>query len=288
MTHLAHAATTLLLRDAAAGPEVFLLQRHGRSPFMPGAWVFPGGKLDPQDHDPALLARCVGLSPAEALDQLRPRGERLPEDLPLSPHEALGLHVAALRELFEEAGVLLCAQETANAYNIDLDGLRGALAHGEGAWAALLEGAGLRLDLGALSYVAHWLTPPVEARRFNTRFFVARMPPGQEARHDDHEAVASGWWAPAAAVAAYRSGELLLAPPTLYLLASMEGYAEREALLEALLRAPLPSVLPRLAQGDEGPILALPGDPLAPAAVGMGGPTRLALRQGQWWVEAAH
>jgi 8-oxo-dGTP pyrophosphatase MutT (NUDIX family) len=172
------AATVVLLRDAQQALEVFLVRRAKGSSFMGGAYVFPGGKLDDADSDPALLARVRGVDAADA-------GAALGEVD--APH-ALPLFVAAIRETFEEAGVLF--GEGAH------EGARKRLAAGERLTALAAE-LGWTLDASPLVPYARWVTPAVEPKRFDARFFLAIAPDRGDWAHDASETIASAWMTPA-------------------------------------------------------------------------------------------
>lgn len=180
------AATLLLLRDSAAGFEVLMITRHAETAFAGGAAVFPGGRLDPEDADPALLQRCRVAPEADAAQ--------------------MALRVCAIRETFEEAGLLL-ARRHGEERPIDsaaLDALQEELllrlGHPANFAELILEG-GLEIATDLLVPFAHWITPAVRPRRFDAYFYLAPAPPGQTARHDGHEAVDSIWIAPGQAAA---------------------------------------------------------------------------------------
>ena len=178
----APSATVVLLRDARDDVEVFLLRRHGQSDVLGGAYVFPGGKVDAEDVE---WAERLDATPRELHARL---GE--PE---LAPAVAAGLFVTAIRELFEETGVLLAEVTPRQASE---------------AWAALRTGpgfdellapTGVRLSAAALHPWSRWITPTLSSvtrKRFDTRFFVATVPAGQVPSHDTHEATASVWLPP--------------------------------------------------------------------------------------------
>jgi 8-oxo-dGTP pyrophosphatase MutT (NUDIX family) len=259
------AATVVLLREAPL--EVFLLRRNPRSSFMGGAFVFPGGKLDAQDAEPASLACLAPGAPARLHAQL----DETPGAAPLTAARAAGLHVAALRELFEEAGVLL-ARPRAGAAAPSLAALeeaRAALAAGA-AFPSLLAGLSLELDVEELLYWSHWVTPSAEPRRFDTRFFLARLPGGQRAACDRTETTEGRWMAPAAALEAHARGEVFLPPPTqrtLEELAHAGGWEGARALARGRQVRPL---IPKIAAVDGRPAVLLPWDPLYAAAEGEG------------------
>jgi 8-oxo-dGTP pyrophosphatase MutT (NUDIX family) len=286
-----HAATVVLLRDRPeGGVELFMVQRQGQSGFMANAYVYPGGKLDEADSRPEALGCCEGLGEDEALEGFAPLGERLADDAPLSGAQALGLYLAAVREVFEEAGVLLAS--TLDGAPLDFEdaqvkarfeGHREALHAGRLGLAALAQAEGLRYRLDWLRPFAHWITPAVETRRFNTRFFLALAPEGQEPLHDSRETVASAWWTPEEALERYARRELQLPPPTLRTLEDMRGFEGREALVEALCGRARPTILPRFEEVEDKLTLLLPGDALYPSATPVSGPTRVQLEEGRWW-----
>ncbi len=201
------AATVVVLRDGPNGVEVAMLQRHSETPAAGGAWVFPGGSVDADDAAPTFVS-----TDREADRRRRDR---------LQTPEATSYYVAALRELFEEAGVLL-VRET-----IDVDQQtrwRLAIATGESTFTALLEREGLHLDLDALEYIAHWRTPEGRPRRYDTRFFLAALPVGGSIACDGHEIVAHVWCRPADALARYHAGEWHLLLPTHTLLSQLHSF----------------------------------------------------------------
>ena len=180
------AATLVLLRDSATGPEVLLLRRHAQASNMAGVYVFPGGKLDAEDST---------LDAATHLDQpLATLHERLNEP-DTDSATAAGLYVAALREALEECGLLL-AEPLGGATPVDAARARAMLRAGQ-PFAQVLAALQLRLQTRQLAPWSRWITPlapTVGTRRFDTRFFVAQAPAGQTARHDDEETTDSGGW----------------------------------------------------------------------------------------------
>ena len=214
------AATVLLVRDAAGGGlEVFMVERHHQIDFATGALVFPGGKVDDADTDPRLRARCAG---AEALDDA-----------------ALALRVAAIRETFEECGVLL-AHGLARAPAADPD------------FTGLVLRESLALACDRLVPFAHWITPEVVPKRFDTYFFLAAAPADQLALHDGRESVDSLWIAPAAALGEAEAGRRTIIYPTLMNLARL---AQARDVADAFARAaaqPVVTVQPALAVGAGG------------------------------------
>ncbi len=213
------AATVVLLRDTPAGPEVWLQERSRAVGFMPSAWVFPGGRVDPADED-------GGLEP--------------------DPRVPRAFWTAAVRELAEEANVTL--------------------------------------DLTALRPYARWITPVAEPRRFDTLFFVARVPPGVEPVIDGEEAVNGAWFAIPEAVARVEAGTLPVAPPTLRTLWEMRHVREVQAVLDARY-ALVPCCPAYHIEPDGTHFVLLPGDPDHPSTESVDPPHRYAFLQGRWWAK---
>ncbi|MBL8382591.1 MAG: NUDIX hydrolase [Burkholderiales bacterium] len=254
------AATVLLLRDGGDGFEVFMVKRSGLSDVLGEAHVFPGGKIDAADSAPAMLGRIAGLA---ALD-VAALGESVPRE------RAAGMFVAAARETFEEAGVLL-AQGVAG----DLAAARARL-NAKEPLADVLASLGALLDAAALVPWARWVTPAAVPKRFDARFFLAVAPPEQAARHDDYEATHSEWLSPRAALARYREGAIKLAPPTYMSLHHLSLFADLGAVI-ADARSRRPPVLQPVAFHEDGVRhIALPGDARHPVREqAIPGPTRL-------------
>jgi 8-oxo-dGTP pyrophosphatase MutT (NUDIX family) len=261
----APSATVVLLRDAGEDLEVFLLRRHGQSEVLGGAYVFPGGKLDPED------AGWV-----QRLD--RPAGElhALLGEPELPPAQAASLFVTAIREVFEETGLLFADVTPAQAQE---------------AWAALRQGPrfdellaprGLRLDASALHPWSRWVTPTLSSvvrRRFDTRFFVATVPPGQEPRHDEHEATESLWLPPRAALRQYWDGLIEVAPPQIMSLTHLARHRSVASVLAAAAARRPPCIRPEPRDVDGVRVLCYPGDPWHSLREQvLPGPTRLSWR----------
>jgi 8-oxo-dGTP pyrophosphatase MutT (NUDIX family) len=215
------AATVALLRDTDAGIEVFMLKRSGTAVFSPSAHVFPGGALDDDDRDVAITAWCP---PFDARHDL--------------PH---GYHVAAVREAFEEAGLLLACDATGDLVRLDDPevserfGLhRKAMHAGEISLAALCELEGLSIAVDRLVPFGHWITPPGAPRRFDTRFFATRAPAHQHASPDEIETTEGLWAHPNDVLAANAAGDVELILPTLRSLERLAPYATVDDALEAL------------------------------------------------------
>jgi 8-oxo-dGTP pyrophosphatase MutT (NUDIX family) len=259
------AASLVLLRDAPGGLQVLLLKRPGEDRVLAGAHVFPGGKLDREDADDDTLSR-FDVDPQDLHARL---GE--PE---LDVRQAAALHIAAVREAFEETGVLL-------ARDIDepLAGRARAMRREGLTFGELLEALDLRLDASLMRPWSRWITPKAPAmmrRRFDTRFFVARLPRGQQAVHDPSEAVAADWMDPRDALRRYWTQEISLAAPQIMTLAHLARLADvGAALQEASGRLP-PTIRPHAVQTPEGRAVCYPGDAEHPQRERvMPGPTRL-------------
>jgi 8-oxo-dGTP pyrophosphatase MutT (NUDIX family) len=263
-------ATVLLLRDGRAGLEVFMVRRHGRSAFMANAHVFPGGTVDPQDMEPALWERTRGRSASDAAGALGEEDEG----------RALGLFCAAVRETFEEAGILLGRLERPAA---GVEAARQRLLAGD-PLAAVLGSLQALVELDRLVPHSRWITPEVEPRRYDARFFMAVAPPDQTARHDQVETTAGVWLEPRVAIERERAGQIHLPPPTLRTLEAIAGHPSSDAALaEAAARRP-PTIAPVFREMGGQVVLCLPGDPGHPVAEpGLPGPTRLVLEEGRWW-----
>jgi 8-oxo-dGTP pyrophosphatase MutT (NUDIX family) len=253
------AATVILLRQGGGekpGVEVFLLRRAGMLEFAPGACVFPGGSVDGPDADPAIGATgWAGPSPADLGDLLGVPADR-----------ARALVCAAVRETFEESGVLLAGPSAAELVRDGavLGADRHSLLTGSASLGDLLRRRGLVLRADLLTPWARWITPVISPRRFDTWFFAAALPPGQTAglaaRPDAAAAPGESdsgiWWAPSAALAAARSGEITLLPPTAVTLAELAAYRDVAAILAA--RRRIVPLLPAAVIEDDQVWLAMP------------------------------
>lgn len=253
----APAATLVLLRDRAAGGfEVLLMQRHQQSKFAAGDFVFPGGKLEADDN-PADAARwCTGLDLAGAARTL---------GLEQAPATALAYWIGAIRETFEESGVLLATTgdgAPARLTPAQIADYRRAIQADNRAFWSMIRSERLRLATDALVYFAHWITPEGLPLRFDTRFFAAAMPAGQDAVGDDHEMVSLRWLAPREALDAHQRGELSLRNPTVKNLMLFDGAASAADALARLRGREVVTIRPRVFFDAQGRRHVLnPGDP---------------------------
>ncbi len=210
------AATVMLLRDGAHGLEVFMLRRVSTMAFAPSMHVFPGGGVDLRDA-------------TDDLPWAGPDVDDWARTMDCPPDEVRALVAAAAREVFEETGVLLAGDDEGSDPVERLGGADAAararqdLVGRELSFAELLGGAGLRLRSDLLGYRAHWITPEIEPRRYDTRFFVAEVPPGQEPDGETTEADRAEWVRPQDVLAAAEAGEARLMPPTIVCLEQLQA-----------------------------------------------------------------
>lgn len=225
------AATVVLLRPGSAGLDVLLTRRPSSMAFAADMHVFPGGRVDPADADPHLAARSV----RSAEDAAKALGGDL------APTDALAAHIAAIREVFEEAGVLLAdggADMTVVPARM-VSQARSALVGGEATFASIASELGLRLRTDWLVPLSRWVTPPILPRRFDARFFVAELPLGARISFEGDEVAGHAWLTPAAALAAMARGEIGMWLPTSATLQQLEHVASIEELRERLTPRPL-------------------------------------------------
>jgi 8-oxo-dGTP pyrophosphatase MutT (NUDIX family) len=262
------AATVVMLRDGAQGLEVFLVKRHGLSDVLGGAYVFPGGKLDAADCDASHHAhfdRDAGLLHAAL-------GESGTDQA-----TACGLFVAALRETFEESGVLFASTTAAHSADPAQDFHR------------RLAAQELRLHTSAVQPWTRWITPrmpSVTNKRFDTRFFIAAMPAGQCAAHDNVEATESAWLQPRVALQQYWDREIELAPPQIMSLAQLSRHATVASALTEAANRPPPVIMPEAFNEGGERVICYPGD--AQHSVpqrAMPGPSRLFWRNKRFEAE---
>ena len=240
------AATLMLVRDGVDGMEVLMLRRNPAAVFAADAWVFPGGAVDPVDADVPATA-VLGPTDSDASTTIG------------VPSGGLAFFVAAARECFEEAGVLLARHAGTGAVldtSSDLDSLRFGkhrreLLAGRRSLTEMIAAEDLILDLTDVVYVSRWITPQGPPRRFDTRFFLAAAPGGQVASHDTSETVESVWTTPSLALDRRRAGDIHLVFPTiknLEALARFDTTAELLAAARAIRSVPV--VAPRRIPDD--------------------------------------
>lgn len=248
---LRDAATVVLVRnanDGAPGFEVFMLLRTVKSDFNAGAYVFPGGGVDRSDGGAEAERVCSGLDARQASARLG------------IADGGLAFYLAAIRECFEEAGVLLAADAAGQILSLHdpetqrrFAACRAALNAGQTTLAAICEQEGLRLPLDQVHYYSHWITPEGMPRRYDTRFFLCRAPLGQEPLHDGEETVDHCWVRPQDALARHAAGGFNLVPATRKQLQFLARHASVEAVLAAArdIGEVLP-IQPQLILGTDG------------------------------------
>lgn len=230
------AATVMLLRDTGTGPAVHMLRRRASMAFAGGAYAYPGGGVDPRDDD--LHVRWAGPTRAWWADRLG-----------VDETAAQAIVCAAVRETYEEAGVLLAGRTpdsvVGDTTGADWETDRAALVARDLSFAEFLDRRGLVLRSDLLGAWARWITPEFESRRYDTWFFVAVLPEGQRTRNASTEADRTVWIAPGEAAASYDKGDLTMMPPTI---ATLRGLIPYGSAAEALAAAPGRDLTPVLAQ----------------------------------------
>lgn len=251
----APAATLVLLRDrSGGGVEALLIERHRASKFAGGDFVFPGGKVEADDHHARAIEACVGPDATEAARVL---------GVAAGP-DALGYWVGAIREAFEEVGVLLAYHEPNGRFvttDARFEEYRRACHKDSNAFWAMVTAERLRLATDRLVYFAHWITPEEQPIRFDTRFFATEMPAGQEAVADEGEIVGVRWVTPREAVEAKVRGEMSLRLPTLKNLELFDGASSARAALARLAGRRVSPIRPRVIFEGTTRRVLLPGDP---------------------------
>lgn len=251
MSEARPAATVVIVRDSSVGPQVLMLRRSRRAGFFPNAWVYPGGRVDPADKQVATIGSVDGIEPEDS-------------------HFA----VAALRECLEEAGVWLGKGSPAK-------GLRARLNERE---ATLLDAPSLIADLSELAWLDWWVTPELEPKRYDTRFFVVKLKGHQNPNisADQVETVESCWITPQNALAKHRAkDDFFLAPPTYRTLQELQDFPSADAMWAYANERPVRPIMPKIQLGDPVRIF-LPGDPENPSPDPVQGATRLTLVDGAW------
>lgn len=237
------AATVVLLRDGSSGPELYLLRRHGRMAFAAGQAVFPGGAVDPRDRDGDVA--WAGPAPAAWAERFG-----------CDEATGRGLVCAAVRETYEESGVLLAGPgPTAvvdDTTGPDWERDRAALESGDRSLADVLGARGLVVRSDLLGAWTHWVTPAFEPKRYDTRFFVAVLPAGQQTRDVSGESDAVAWMRPADALAAVREGRLGMMPPTVRTCDDLTGLRRADDVLTASAERQIVRIEPRLVVDADG------------------------------------
>jgi len=244
------AATVVVVRQSDPGPEVLMVKRHHRAAFA-SSYVFPGGVLEPDDE--LAMTRCDHVTDDDANVELG------------IDCDGLCYYSAAFREVLEETGVLLASASVAT--DIDTSSIRDGLNDGSLRWIDFLERFDLRLPCELLHYVAYWVTPRTEPKRFSTRFFVAEMPEGQSALHDGGELTDSCWVTPADALRAGRAGEMKLPYVTRSTLRDIEQFDDVSQIVDwakSRVANGLAKKLPAFVTVDGKDLIVMPDSPHYP------------------------
>jgi 8-oxo-dGTP pyrophosphatase MutT (NUDIX family) len=254
------AATVILLREKKAGGfEVFLLKRHEKSSFMGGNFVYPGGRVDREDGAIEICALSKGITFEEAHKILGGK---------ISPEESFAYWIAGIRELFEEAGVLLAYDWKGNPFQIrnqdemgKFSNYRELLQKGRMTIYQVAQKENLLFAVDHLHYYAHWITPEARPERFDTRFFLAHYPSGQEASHDQKETSTGIWLTPQKALEENLKGEVILSPPTLKTIEDLSRFKNLNDLFHPLKERDIQPILPILTKISDESFILFPWDP---------------------------
>jgi len=256
------AATLVLVRDGPSTVELFCVERNKQSRFLGGALVFPGGRVEESDREESWKDLVLG-----------------------DGGDLRAFAVAACRETLEEAALLVVDGHVTDE---DVVALRARASADDNALRAFLRERKLRLDLRALAPLARWITPRVESRRFDARFFVAPAPSGQLGAHDMSETMASFWDSPTAILARFDRSEIQLAPPTHRTLMQLAPCKTARDAMNVARAAVLDPICPELVPQEGTLALVLPGDPEhGVRETRIAGPSRYVLRGAHWRAETA-
>ncbi len=248
------AATVVLLRSGLSGMEVLLLRRARSAGFVPGAYVFPGGRVDAEEADPEVLQRVSGMTPEVAAGRL---------DLFVGETPAIAYYVAALREAFEETGILVAIdglRQPIPSASTDpaIARLQDALLAKRVTFGRVLDVAHARLDAAAVEYIAHWVTPIIEARRYDTRFFAAEVPPNTDFRLSPTEMTDGVWITPDGALERQREGSMPMVFPTIKTLQALATCDTPFDALRSFRAQKIQEILPKLVKTATGVGIELP------------------------------
>ena len=243
-------AATVMLVDDKPDLQVFMMERNANTVFAGGMWVFPGGSVDGADTNFEPYCEHRSESEANHLLGLDAGG--------------LAYYVAAVREAFEEAGILLAIHKDSGisldikteADKVRFDQHRDRVNADGSFFLDVVNQENLYLDVGEMHYVARWITPVGSPRRFDARFFVSRMPTNQDPKHDDHELVHCGWFSPTEILEREQAGEMVLMSPTLRMVRTLAKFKSADEVI-ASAEAVLPDERARVNSHRE---LVLPGD----------------------------
>ena len=256
------ASTVIVLRPSSDGFEIFMVQRNRRTGFMPNAWVFPGGRVDEEDAAPSLPTKG-GVGAISAME--------------LEVQDGRAFLVAALRETFEETGIWLGQGELT-------EGVRDRMMSGACSFESALRESQAIMELDRLHPWSWWVTPKIEPRRYDTRFFLAITDGSSLGRHDERESVNSDWLRPSVALKRAAEGDFPLAPPTWWTLKELATLGSLDAVKGVLAERIHRPIQPVLSANEAGEwMLKLPGHPEHPDPPIMGLPVAVRFEQGRWW-----
>jgi 8-oxo-dGTP pyrophosphatase MutT (NUDIX family) len=280
---LRDAATVILIRPSKSGDwEIFLARRHQNQTFMAGAYVFPGGQLEETDEDPQLENH---IKTADVFDPCR-----LLQDSSLPGEKARGFFIAAIRETFEEAGILLGGKSPGNFVLFHdekvlerFNDYRHQLNASQTTLAGIAQKEEISFFPDALIPYAHWITPEFEKKRFSARFFLAKLPLGQTPVADAMELTESLWVTPQKALEMHRRKEIILMPPTFKTIEELSAFRDIDDLFSAAKTKIIYPILPQL----QGNILKLPHDPEYSIddykrPMNLSEPSRILIENGVW------
>jgi 8-oxo-dGTP pyrophosphatase MutT (NUDIX family) len=236
------AATIVLLRESSGGTEVLLMRRNRNAGFVPGAYVFPGGRVDGSDATPPVLDLVEGLSEGDAASRL---------ELPDADPPAIAYYLAALREAFEETGILVGTRSDGSpvppaAVHEEVDRVRDELMEDQIGFADALKRLDCRIDGSSVEYLAHWITPLPEPRRYDTRFFAAKVTGDSTPLVDPREMTDALWATPTEALRRCDAGSLPMVFPTIKTLEQLARYSSPEETLAELGRTRVRTIMPTL------------------------------------------
>ena len=255
LTHPSHppvpakpAATIALLRDSPSQMEVLLWKRDRNASFVPGAYVVPGGRVDPADWTKQTLTSVDGLTTETAATRLGLVGTSPP---------AIAYYIAALREAFEETGMLVGVGPNAQApptaaASVEVEVLRNGLMEGSVSFNEALKHLSCRIEGSSIEYLAHWITPELEPRRFDTRFFAARVQTDAEPIFDPREMTEARWLSPQEALARNQGGTLPMIFPTIDTLQRLADYTTVGDALRGIGDVSIPTLMPKLVLTEKG------------------------------------
>ena len=254
------AATIILLREIKPeGFEIFLLKRHEKSSFMAGNFVYPGGRVDREDGSLEICSLSKGITFEEAYKVF---GATIP------PEDSFAHWIAGIRELFEEAGVLFAYNQDGTLFQLKDRNQKEKFLHyrellqkGRMTICQMAKEEKLLFALDQLHYYAHWITPESHVHRFDTRFFLACHPAGQEASYDRKETTAGIWLTPEKALEENLKGEVCLSPPTLKTIEDLSRFKSINEILRSLKKREIHPILPILTQVSDETFIIFPWDP---------------------------